>query len=152
VAEELVEPRYRDILVAYDGSPEADQALAHAVAAAHATGARLTLLTVAPETPALIGPAPITREQLADEVAREMQGILGRARDAIPQDISVTTLLRTGDAANEIIRVAEELGCDAILMGTRGRGRIASLLGSVSQEVMHRAPVPVLVVHAPRES
>ena len=145
----LIEPRYTNALIAYDGSPEADQALAHGVALAHSSGARLTLLTVVPDAPAIVGPAPITRDQLAAEVESELKSTLAAARDALPQDVSVTTLMRTGDAASSIVGVAKELRCDVILMGTRGRGRIGSLFGSVSLAVMHRAPVPVIVVHVP---
>jgi nucleotide-binding universal stress UspA family protein len=148
----LEEPRYREVLVAIDGSPEADLALAHAVGVAHALNARLTLVAVAPEPPALIAPAAgVTREQLAADIQAEMSGILAAARDAVPDDVSVTTRLLIGDPADEIVRAAEEGGSDLILMGTRGRGRIGALLGSVSQAVLHRARTTVMVVHAPRD-
>jgi nucleotide-binding universal stress UspA family protein len=148
----LVEPQYRDVLVCVDGSKESWLALEHAVAAAHAFDARLTLLTVVPETPALIGPAPISREQLVNEVQREMYGALARARDAVPADVSVRTLMKTGDAPARIVETADELGCDAIFLGTRGRGRIGALLGSVSHAVLHRARVSVIVVRAPGDA
>ena len=86
---------------------------------------------------------------LAAEVQEEMESVLAKARDKIPHDVSVTTIMRTGDAATAICRVAEEQRCDAIMMGSRGRGRIGALLGSVSQAVMHRARSNVIVVHAP---
>lgn len=144
----LVEPRYRDVLVCLDGSKESWLALEHAVAAAHAVDCRLTLFTVVPETPALIGPTPISRDQLVDDVQREMYGHLARARDAVPDDVSVRTLMKTGDAATRIVETADELGCDAIFLGTRGRGRIGALLGSVSHAVLHRARTAVIVVRA----
>jgi nucleotide-binding universal stress UspA family protein len=148
----IEEPRYREVLVAVDGSPEADLALAHGVGVAHALNARLTLVAVAPEPPALIAPAAgITREQLAEDIRQEMGRVLAASRDAVPEDVSVTTRLLVGDPADEIIRAAEEAGADLILMGTRGRGRIGSLLGSVSQAVLHRARTTVMVVHAPRD-
>jgi nucleotide-binding universal stress UspA family protein len=44
------------------------------------------------------------------------------------------------------VRVARDEGVDFIVMGTRGRGRVAGLLiGSVAQRVVHLAPMPVLV-------
>jgi nucleotide-binding universal stress UspA family protein len=135
--------------VGIDGSNESWLALEHAVAASHVGGCCLTLLTVVPDSPALLGPSPVTREQLAAEVEHELQAVLARARDAVPDDVSVTTLMRAGDAAAAIVAVAAERGCDAIFLGSRGRGRIGSLLGSVSQAVMHRATANVLVVHAP---
>jgi nucleotide-binding universal stress UspA family protein len=52
-----------------------------------------------------------------------------------------------GLAAPEIVRVATELQADQIVMGTHGRGAMGTLfLGSVSQRVIHLAPMPVLLV------
>ena len=45
---------------------------------------------------------------------------------------------------------AEEGEHDAILLGARGVGRVGSLMGSVSQHVLHHASVTVFVAHAPR--
>jgi nucleotide-binding universal stress UspA family protein len=147
----MEEPHYREVLVAIDGSPEAELALAHGLSVAHVFNARLHLVAVAPEPPALIGPASgVTREQLADDIRREMEGVLRGACDQLPDDVSLDTRLLKGDAATEILRAAEEARCDLILMGTRGRGRLGTaLLGSVSQEVMHRAKATVIVVHGP---
>lgn len=51
------------------------------------------------------------------------------------------------DAASTILRTAEQLGVDAIVMGTRGRGKIAqAILGSVAQTVAAHARVPVTIV------
>ena len=147
---DLSEPRYHNVLVAFDGSPESWLALGHAVALSHFQGARLTLLTVIPETPPMIGPTPVGREQLAAELQEEMESVLARARDRVPQDVSITTIMRTGDAPSAICKVAHEQNCDAIMLGSRGRGRIGALLGSVSQAVMHKATTNVIVVHAPR--
>lgn len=145
------EPRYREVLVAIDGSPEAELALAHGLSVAHTQNARLHLVAVAPEPPSLIGPtAGVTREQLAEDIRKEMDGVLRGACALLPDDVSLDTRLLIGDPANEILRAAEDARCDLILMGTRGRGRIgAALLGSVSQEVMHRAKATVIVVHGP---
>jgi nucleotide-binding universal stress UspA family protein len=69
----------------------------------------------------------------------------------MPEDISVTTRLLGGEASRAIVTAAREAGCDLIVMGSRGRGRLqGALLGSVSQAVLHAAPVRVLVVHQPR--
>jgi nucleotide-binding universal stress UspA family protein len=57
------------------------------------------------------------------------------------------TRLVQGDAADEVLRVAEELGCGLIVMGTHGRTGLGRLLmGSVVEFVMPRAACPVLVV------
>lgn len=52
-----------------------------------------------------------------------------------------------GSAATALIEVAERYGCDAIVMGARGMGALrSSLLGSVSQVVLHASKVPVTIV------
>lgn len=53
----------------------------------------------------------------------------------------------SGDPAHTLIEVAERYGCDAVVMGARGKGAVRSaLLGSVSQEMIATCPVPVTVV------
>ena len=57
--------------------------------------------------------------------------------------------VRLGDPAEIIVELCDELGCDTIVMGTRGLGRVASLtLGSVANKVLHLAKVPVVCVKA----
>jgi len=52
-----------------------------------------------------------------------------------------------GLPSEQIVGVAKEKGVDQIVMGTRGRGAVgAFLLGSVAQEVVHLAPMPVTLV------
>lgn len=55
--------------------------------------------------------------------------------------------IASGFAANPLIEVAERHGCDAIVMGARGLGALRStLLGSVSQAVLHESKLPVTIV------
>jgi nucleotide-binding universal stress UspA family protein len=71
--------------------------------------------------------------------------------DELPDDVSVTTIVVSGHAAQEILKRLREGRHDLLVMGTRGLGRVGSaLLGSVSQAVLHEAEGPVLVVRAPR--
>ena len=52
-----------------------------------------------------------------------------------------------GDPAHTIVEIAERFGCDMIVMGARGISAMRStLLGSVSNEVLHASSVPVVVV------
>ena len=70
------------------------------------------------------------------------------AADAAPQDISITTRVRMGHAGEQIVAEAEEGGHDLVVLGSRGRGRLAStLLGSVGGDVHFHLHVPLLVVH-----
>ena len=56
-----------------------------------------------------------------------------------------------GEPATEIVRMAEDLGVDMIVMGTHGRSGLARMLmGSVAEKVVRRATCPVLTVKEPR--
>lgn len=55
--------------------------------------------------------------------------------------------IATGDPAHTIVDIGERFGCDLIVMGARGISAMRSaLLGSVSNEVLHAAQVPVVIV------
>jgi nucleotide-binding universal stress UspA family protein len=145
-----VPPRYRHVLLAFDGSPDADLALAHAVAMAQVYRARLTIVAVVPPPPLLAWQAPGGMRGIHDEEQSELAEQLRKAADGVPDDLSVTTRLLDGDPAREILHAAGDGDHDVIVMGSRGRGRVsAALLGSVSNHVMHDAEVPVVVIHRP---
>lgn len=134
---------YRSILVAHDGSADADAALEHAAQLARDQHARLTLLTVAPSPhqPGAMG-APATPDLL--ECFTDAQR---RAADSIPADISVTTQLLRGDPAETILCAVRKGEHDLIVMGSHGHSRLhRALLGSVSHRILHASPVPVMLV------
>jgi nucleotide-binding universal stress UspA family protein len=143
--------RYRHVLVAYDGSPDAELALSHAVALAQSFRARLALVAVVPPPPPLAWQAPGGVRQLHDDQQDDLEKQLRAAADRVPDDLSLTTRLLDGHAPQELLRAVREGDHDLIVMGSRGRGRVsAALLGSVSNRVMHDSPVPVMIVHSPR--
>jgi nucleotide-binding universal stress UspA family protein len=52
-----------------------------------------------------------------------------------------------GDPAHTIIDIAERFACDLVVMGARGNSAVRSaMLGSVSNEVLHASPIPVMIV------
>ncbi|TXH88202.1 MAG: universal stress protein [Rhodoferax sp.] len=58
-----------------------------------------------------------------------------------------------GDPAHTLVEIAERFGCDMIAMGARGNSALRSaMLGSVSNEVLHASPVPVVIVKSPAET
>ena len=60
--------------------------------------------------------------------------------------------IATGDPAHTIVDIAERFACDMIIMGARGVSALRSaLLGSVSNEVLHSAHVPVMIVKMEEE-
>jgi nucleotide-binding universal stress UspA family protein len=146
-------PRYPRILVAIDETPAAAFALRHVVPYALDQGSRLTLLTVVPDLPSAVAAAGISPQRIAEEMETEADTHLRQVAATLPQDLPVTTVLRHGDPAEEILRLVREEPIDLICMGARGRGRVTgALLGSVSSAVLHHSPVPVVVLHPPPEA
>lgn len=145
-------PCYPRILVAIDETPAAAFALRHVVPYAVDQRSRLTLLTVVPYPALSAGAAGVSLQHLADQMETEAATHLREVTAMLPQDLSVSTVLRHGDPAEEILTLLSGQPFDMLCMGARGRGRIAgALLGSVSTAVLHRSPVAVVVLHPPPE-
>jgi nucleotide-binding universal stress UspA family protein len=136
-------------LVPLDGSEDALRALAHAIAEVRGQpGAEIHVLNV--QTPP-IHPWPgklVPPDVVDDELRRAGEAVVADAdRPAALAGVACASHVRIGNAAVEIADCARELGCDAIVMGTRGLGRVAHLvLGSVAHKVVHLAAVPVTLV------
>lgn len=146
-------PRYPRILVAVDDTPAASFALRHAVPYAVEQHSRLTLLTVVPPPPRSVVAAGVSRQQLEDQMDSEAATHLREIAATLPQDLSVTTVLRHGDPAEEILALLREQPFDILCMGARGRGRVTgALLGSVSTAVLQHSPVAVIVLHPPPDA
>lgn len=92
-------------------------------------------------------PIPEMPDDLLDDARRELAKI---ARTLQRGCIEIETAARSGRAADVIVEESLAFGPDLIVMGNRGRGAIAtSILGSVSAEVIDRAPAPVLIARRP---
>ncbi len=139
---------FHNILVAVDGSPDADEALAHAVDLAESEHTRLTLMTADAQIPPTAYLTPAISALVAETHA-DAQAILRRARDRVPEDVPVTTILTDQPIRAALMRQIRAGRHDLVALGSRGRGAVRSvLLGSVSHYVLNHSPVPVLVVHA----
>ncbi len=137
----------RHLLVPLDGSPQSTEALDYALATF--PDAHLTLAHVL--TPADSGVG-------ADGLLTDPSGIVAEQRDraeALFEEAEATTgdnhtvdrELLAGRPATEIVSYAEDTDIDGIVMGSHGRdGAARLLLGSVSETVVRRSPVPVTVV------
>ncbi len=133
------------ILLALDGSPEADRARALAASIDWPAGSIIDVVAVV-ESPSRFGrhddPTGAADPERADleRVAHQAERALGRAVDSVR-----STVVR-GRPASVIVDRAAEIGADLIVVGSRGFGPIPTMvLGSVSAEVVDRAPCPVLV-------
>lgn len=133
---------YRNILVALDGSADGYAALSHAASLARNQETRLTVLSVVPMNGAA-GPLPVP------DLRHFHAGVLQAAVNAVPDDVSVDTLLESGDPAETIVRLAEQADHDLIVMGSHGHSRVhQALLGSVSEQVLKASTRPVLLMRA----
>jgi nucleotide-binding universal stress UspA family protein len=132
----------KKILVAMDGSKPALRALEFA-AANHA--APLVVLNVQPAMPSS---RFVSRRMIADHQRRIAVEALAPARKLLERrGIEAQILTAVGDPAETLIRLAKKHRCGAIVMGSRGQGRVASLLlGSVASKVIQTADCPVTVV------
>ena len=143
---------FHNILVAVDGSPDAEQALTEAIDLAESENARLTLLTAPSRVPSTAYVAPgVPVAQLAEDAGVEAEAILRRAYERVPDGVPVRTVLCEQPIREALIRQIANGQHDLVVTGSRGRGAVRSaLLGSVSHYVLHHSPVPVLIVHADR--
>ena len=142
---------FHSILVAVDGSADADQALEQAIDLADCEHARLTLFgaVVLPPATAYAGISGEVVSKLVREADDDTEAILRAAVERVPEDVSVSSICSREPVRQALLRQIRDGNHDLVVMGSRGRGALRSvLLGSVSHYVLHHSPVPVLVVHA----
>jgi nucleotide-binding universal stress UspA family protein len=135
----------RSILYPADFSESSDYVFHLACALARDYGARLLVLHVMP-TVVYAGGVVLP---LSDGEKEEQWDKLRRLRARSPR-VQVEHRLAEGEPAEAILRVARESQCDVILMGTHGRTGLGRLLmGSVAEQVVRKAPCPVLTAKTP---
>jgi len=140
---------FTNILLASDGSECALKAAAVAATLANKFAARLTIINIYEPIPT-VGPyGEIVNTELNERYVRELQehaiSPVGRIMDKM--GVPYQSRREIGSPPAEIIRVAEEEGCDLVVLGSRGlSGFQEFLLGSVSDRVVHHAHCPVLIV------
>jgi nucleotide-binding universal stress UspA family protein len=144
------------ILVATDGSDPAAIGIELARDVATLSRGELRIVAVAPPTSELFGgawPAEmiVDPEPLERAVCDQLEARLRAEVAETPADLRPSSILRRGRPATEIVSEAVDWRADLIVMGSRGHGGLSSiLLGSVSEEVIDRSSVPVLVARRPR--
>lgn len=141
----------KTILHPTDFSAYSRHAFRVACSLACAHGARLILLHVAPPLPVYYGEG-VSIPMLAEISEEGVQDAMRNFVAADPDFAKLTSAIRLerGDPATEILCVARETACDLIVMGTHGRTGLRRLLmGSVAEEVVRKAPCPVVTVKKP---
>ena len=130
------------VLLATDGSEEAELASHMAAAVAKRTGSKLHIVSVVD-----LGVAADPR--LQEGLRQRARGLLDDRASEISESGSAVadTHMCIGRPDREIIALAEKIGAGLIVLGSRGLGGIRrALMGSVSDAVVRHAPCPVMVV------
>lgn len=136
----------KTMLVCTGGSPYGQQAVEFGARLAGALDAQATLLYVAETEPRLF----LGRRAKTPEVEEELQEVLDKGRQTLEDaGVEVALKVRHGKVADEILAEAATGPYDLILLGSHGMGGIRHvILGVVSEEVVRRARIPVLIVRA----
>jgi nucleotide-binding universal stress UspA family protein len=138
---------FERILVAVDGSPYSEPAVAAAAEVATKFHSEAFVLHVREHDRGRAGAFPLETPQDAIELVSKTVKTLRAAGIATMGDVQGAV---AGHAAKEIVDTARTQGADLIVMGSRGLSDIAGLfVGSVTHKVMQLTHVPVLVVRPP---
>lgn len=135
---------YQDLLLATDGGDGARKATEHAIALADGLEATLHVVSIAEEGP---HSSEKRDEMRADESEEAVRATEAAEREAQAAGVEVETAVREGVPQEEIVSFAEANPVDLIVVGTAGRSGLDQLVvGSVAEEVVRNAPVPVVTV------
>jgi nucleotide-binding universal stress UspA family protein len=138
---------FKNIVVGTDGSETAAAAVALAVGLARDQGAKLHLV-VGVHTPTSVA-VPAGGANVSDPLGgAALRGVAQRMLEDVAGDVEgLETEIHTGvgDPADVIIRIADEVGADLIVVGSKGLRGTRRILGSVPNSVAHKAGCHVLI-------
>ncbi|MBW1997006.1 MAG: universal stress protein [Deltaproteobacteria bacterium] len=160
-------PEIKRVLYATDLSENSALAFRYAIELAERHDGEIVILHVLeelpPNTKALVSlylgeenlrKALDQKSRIQEEIRKRLQSFCDREVKGDPtcttkvSEIAVTE----GYPADEILKKADELNCDVIVMGTHGKGIIShTFLGSVAQRVLRRVRKPVFIIPIPKD-
>lgn len=145
---------FKNILIPTDGSPLAEKAVKQGVALAKSLGAKVTAVYAAPPATPIVYrnhlPAgyttPREHEKIIERTIAKHLGFV--EREAKKAKVRFEGVHLTTDFAEDaILKVAQQKKCDLIVISTHGEGGLRGFfLGSVTQKVLAKAKVPVMVL------
>ena len=142
----------RNILVAVDFSPVTEKILQSTSELAGALGGHVWLIHAAAPDPDFVGyeagPTGV-RDQVAEELREEHRDLQAHAEALRKSGLEATALLVQGPTVELILKEADRLNADLLVIGSHGHGAIHRLLlGSISEGVLRRSRIPVMIVPA----
>ncbi|APW98499.1 universal stress protein UspA [Halobiforma lacisalsi AJ5] len=145
--------RIDSILVPTDGSPAAGEALERAILIADAAdddGPDRPIVHVLSVVDATSDPLRFGAAEVADLERAKWRLVEDVVATVDSRDCEVRPAVRRGRPASTILSYAADNDVDLLVVGRTGRGNIErTLLGSVTDRLLRRSPIPVLVVPAP---
>lgn len=136
---------FRTIAVAYDDTAESRAALVRAEKIALACRATVVIYTVSAPPAVVPGASGYT-----PAILPEVGAVVTRAVKQVDERLAASGRALSGVPGPAIVEACEEVGADLLVAGSRGYGPVMRvLLGSVSTQLAHKAPCPVLVVPRP---
>ncbi len=156
-------PSYKTILVTTDLSPNAEHAFKHAVMLALQSKGNIHLLHVVPEVDAsfrsyvsaVMGQGQLEKfekdheVEAREEIKNELDHLAKTELTNIPEalDRFVGTIVIHDDPVTGILKTADAIQADAIVMATHGKGALEyTFLGSVTEKVLRKSKRPVLAI------
>jgi nucleotide-binding universal stress UspA family protein len=141
----------KKIVVGYDGSEGAANALKFAAGLARAGGAGLVIAHVLEWSPyTFLTPTEIEErhKRRTEELERAETAVLAPVLQKLEgSGLEVSTALRYGHIAETLIKIAEEEGVEHLVIGRTGHSKLSSrIFGSVAGSLAQAAPVPVTIV------
>jgi len=135
------------ILVAHDGSAQADKALHEASRMAAKLEAEITIMTVAPDL-CLTEVSDSECKLITESLFSEAEGLMKKVTSELAaKGIKAAIVIKNGHPAEEILDAAKQIGADMIVVGSHGRhGATRFFLGSVSSKIVEHAACHVLVI------
>ena len=145
---------FKHILCPTDLKERSDIAVIKAVQIAHQFGSKITLLNIHEEfmdkkeremLRVSVDKMKEKYKQIAIDSKEEMKAVIHKLH---ADDIEVDYQLHSGKPEKVIVKIAEQLGIDLIVIGTDGRDNVKDfIVGTITEHVINAAPCPVLVFH-----
>lgn len=138
----------RNVLLPVDGSDSAVQAAQYLVDFVRQHGSvEVHVVNVQPQ-PMEWQTHGMEKEAINDHLAVDAHLAMKSVLHVLDEgEVPYQTHIKLGDPAETVATLAEKLGCDHIIIGTRGRGAVSGIvLGSVTRKVLHLSKVPVICI------